>query len=416
MGLLDRLFGGGETEKKELSMPDIGGWLEGETARENAEIGKKARPILDEIFEVKSLMLKTTAGIGETPAGELPARLAPIVRTSKPEYVASMREILNGIEADEDIDYERLEKFRKILSERLERIAKTTFGPGRYLPLAHGDAMTEMQKSVKRLIDADRSIGEILNASRMPGIRKIRSLKDEHSKAVESKTIFYAQKEKLSRESEQLAKELARYRTEYASALNDENLAGQKRQQEEISQKKDRIASLAHERLSALNRPLRKYHKMASDEKRLQPAALIILEGYIERPVEQFMTDDTLPEILKGLEQAVREGKIDVKTPEKTLKAIEEAKNALTRPLADEYIRLMEQERQAMDEMGKSKSLERARELEAKIGRLENANAAKADELNALVKKQCELEGTLEGLSRNLAEGLDAFGVTLKTA
>lgn len=411
MGFLDGLFGGG---KKEVRISELDAWLDCEITAEQEILVAESRPLVQEVLDVREGMLGLVSEIQKSPSDGLPGRIQAIVRTSKPGYASSMADVLNGIQADGRLDYAGVLRFKSILSASLEKMARIMFSHGRYLPLAYGDKLSEVQKGMKRLIDAGKAVGEkTASRVRLPGLEKIRAVKRTLDGRSSGRDALSARIAAIQKDVSGMDESLAGYERERKELLADRRISDLRNERDEIDKKKKDLKALVHHHLAPVSRPLRKYQKMAVQEGRLTPEAEKSLNGFLENPVEHFLSGVTIEPILSDLEKVLQEGRLDVKNPEKALKNVADTRMFLSKTLVEEYNHLAVRGRQTEDEIGRSDTLQKISEVELSIEQLKAKASAAKDELKSLEKKAVELDGNIDEAVRQLTEGLSGFNVSL---
>ncbi|MBM3309643.1 MAG: hypothetical protein FJY77_05245 [Candidatus Altiarchaeales archaeon] len=413
MGFFDKLFGG-SVSKKEVSLSNLDAWLDDEFSKLNDRTVKETKPLIEEIFEVKDSLRKRVLDLQDLSCEELPARLKTIVKTSKPEYVSSMLDILDAIEFDEKAGYKNILEFQGKLPEMLEKIAKAMAGHGRYLPFAYGDALAGIRKDVKNLIDLHRNLSRMVESyGRITLLEKIRTAKGDLESAAVGRKIVKSKANSLKKELKELGKDLADAIREREQILADKQSLELGKQLEADRQKLDGIKTTAYEGWASLGRPLRKYKRLAMDENRLPQSDLKNIDGFMENPVEQFLSGTGFQEILEDMEKAINEGKIEIKNPEKTVKSIRDITASLKPSLIDEYNMLAERKKKIESELENSIASRQGRKLEALVEQLKNKISEKNGELETLEKKGSELEASMNETRKQLKTQLEEFKITL---
>jgi hypothetical protein len=420
MGLWDRLLGAGDAgsgSRRGLSFSELDGWIKTELERCGKDLERESKPFIADVHEASSRLRREVLALKALPYGNAPPRLEKIIKTSKPEYVSSMLEVIDRITAGEDesmAGYQRVKKFQRRLSESLEKMAKITVSQGRYLPYAYGDALARIQKEFKNLIDAGKKLdGHLESYGRIPLLERVRSVKGGLDALAAEREAADSRLSYARSELKALEKKVADAQAERARLLEDRKIAGLQRELEGAISTRKSIEAAIGESLGSIARSMRKYKKLAVSEKRLPEESLDSIGGFIERPVEQFLSSRHLHSILKDMEKAFEEGKIEVKNPEKEARKTRELVLKLTPSLAEDHQRAVEQERRLQSEISNSPLSSRSRELASNIQQAQHDMAASRDELTTLEKKTVELEEKRAEAEKQLDEGLKEAGVAL---
>jgi hypothetical protein len=413
MGFFDVFFRKGDGRVM-LAFSELDGWLERETAKTKNRTLADSKPAVAGILEARDRLRERVLALMELPSEDAPPRLRSIVKTSKPEYTSTMLDILNQITLEEEADYPTVMEFQKKLQEYLEKIAKATLSQGRYLPFAHGDAFTAIQKDITGLIDAGKKLSSALETSGViQRLDSIKTLNGELKKSVEitknMKDDLKAVKNDLQEQNDRLSDA----KKEHSKLLEDDRTTELRKELEENAKKTEAVKSRIHESLTSINRPLRKYQRIALSEKRIPEEALRSLDGFIERPVGEFLSGKDPSAILLDLEKALVEGKLDVKNPEKLKKAVRDCLENLKPSLISEHNSLLTARDRIQNELNNSYAAEKTRALESLLAQIKAGITEKEGQTKALEKKQMELESQIAEARNTLKARLGEFNITL---
>lgn len=397
-----------------LAFSELGGWLEMETAKTKNRILAESKPAVSGILEARDRLKERVIALRELPSEDAPPRLRSIVKTSKPEYTSTMLDILNQITLEKEADYQTVMEFQKNLQEYLEKIAKATLSQGRYLPFAHGDAFSAIQKDITGLIDAGKKLSSAVEPSgviqRLGGIK---ALKEELEKTVEIRKTTTDAVNTLKNGLRELECRLSDAKKEHSTLLEDDRSMKLRKELGENAKKTEAINSRIHESLTSINRPLRKYQRVALSEKRIPEEAARSLDGFIERPVEQFLEGKDPSAILLDMEKTLNEGKLDVKNPEKLKKAVRECLENLKPSLISEHNSLLMEREKIQNELNNSSAAEKTRALESSLAQIKAGITEKEGQMKALEKKQSDLESQIKEARNTLKTKIEEFNITL---
>jgi len=412
MGFLDGIFGKG-VSKKQLSCSELGRWLDDEEAAEKNRVMKLSKPALSDISSVRERMKDDVLRLAGMPVEDAPPRLRKIVRTSKPEYISTLLDILGRMQPEAG-DFKALTRFRKNYAESLEKIAKAMVGHGRYLPYAYGDAFALIQRDLKALIEAGRRLGEAFEpAARLHDLEGLRALKDALEKKTKEGKSLKARKSELKKALGGLESSLHESEKEYAVKADDKGLEKIRDAITDNAVKRELIRSMVHGNLMALGRPLRKYQRIALAEKRLSSGDEKLLEALIDSPVDCFLGGADITGILAGLEKALEEGKVEVKNPQKVLKTISELKINLRPSVQADYAGLLRESGRLQKKIEDSGVETNLKKLEHQIAHQKTDITSKHDELKTLEKKLNETEAEISTTQDTLKTKLKEHNITL---
>lgn len=414
MGFFDKFFNKKEEERTEIGFSELDAWLDEEITKSDSELVEETEPILNEIHDLSEEMKEKVLELRDLPYPEtLPKRFKKIVRTSRPEYISSMADVLDEIKVGEDIDPHFILDFQTEFSKLLEKIAKISIGPGRYLPLAFEKNLASIQKETKNLILASRKLEEVLKShDRISVLNKTKSTKRELDVISQDKVALRRQAEGLKEDLARLNADLAKTEGDRERILKNKQLGQLRDRLAAIKEEKAIIEDTIHSNVTPLKRSLRKYRRLAG---RLSPEAEDSIDGYIEKPVEHFLSDRHLGQILEDLGKAIDEGKIEIKNPQKVSKTIVHAMEVLKPELVDEYNRLQEDEKHVGDEIRSSSVAKQTKQIELRVGELEHEIKAAGDELKAVDKRRHELKYNIKDMKKRIHDQLDGLNVSVST-
>jgi len=423
MGLLDFLFGGGEGGVvQELSFAELEDWLLSRRGEEASGVVREAAPAID---EVKELVKQIRILVKRLDSLEMPQnmfeRAEKIIKTSKPDYVKSMLDALDGLDFKRADSIDDVAGFASRLEAAVNNMGRIDATKGRYLSFGFEEEQKGIQRKGKKLLEKQKQLSLILASSERLG--KINLLVEENSKLKQ----LEAQKDALAKEKMVLGgrlKDCVRERKELDSKLLAESGKREYSRLDDINKglaeanaQKVMVEDAVFQAIGPIKKDLMKYRRglfeaPGDDRGRL-------LDALVKNPVDAFLASDVgkVEQLLSGFRKAVESGVVTVKDNVKVLtkagnaiKKLDSGRKERHRCLTDE-IRILEAEAAAISGIDNRGRLQ----VEAKgVGEKIRGLEEKIREINARLG---ESEAMIERQRKLLTSRMDEFtegGVAVK--
>lgn len=346
------------------------------------------------------------------------------VKTSKPLYIKGILEGVRNIEVPESLNYENSRRFHKSLLNALKIIHKVQLSHGRYVAVVFRELVLKLGTELNRLIDLTKELDEILK-QRDEGITQLHELSHlqeeiknrikEKMKAKEKKTELKQKIKELAIEKNNLQEELKGIKDSEAS----KDYVDLKQKLEDIKKEKNNIRLTILNQLGPLKRVLRKFQRLLEDGEYKTDLPQEMIEGYISRPVETFLSDSShaIGDLLEMLVESIKEGKIKLKhrEGEKVIRKIHEILKSDFKNLRDNYEKIQLQEDKIKDKISEIKVLDKVEDIKDRLKINEDDTVKLENQLKRISDEVARSKKTIPKLKRDLENGLsETLNKTIK--
>ncbi|MBU0762186.1 MAG: hypothetical protein KKD39_04115 [Candidatus Altiarchaeota archaeon] len=328
MGFLDFLFSrNNEKAVEKVPYGDLNKWFEGKSSGFEEVKLKNAKPLVlrvsDEVERIEcSLYALEESGVPKN----IDKRLYKVVCTSQPNYISSMRKVLESLKTLPKV--EDAIRLNEVLGAGLDTIGKLGFGDGRYLHSIHPEDMGIVLDASKKLLKLKEELDSTTKPDEVETMlkelhetsKKVNALEDEIKRLrgeVESYTAEIDKLKKSVNDERRMLQEAMEKKQSGDAAnllLDIERLKG----------KVDALESSIHSSVMRIARGLRKYSKKSFGSERL-------ISKMLDEPVDTFLREDcrVICEILDGFGKTLEPKDYDVKEFEKMRERLGETRQLL---------------------------------------------------------------------------------------
>lgn len=416
MNFFDRFFG---KEKKGESSDEVGSGelrnlLEGRIKTRREEIYGKCARLLDEIFSDAEGINAAALLLGERDLqGIMHVTAHKIIISSRPKFVRGVVNALSALER-KPADYDELVSFGQGLQAALSTLMKLNAGEGKYLPIAFGDDMEDIRKRTKRLALNASKLGENIGSDVAVISSALESL-DEMDCLTEERRSLEGGRPGLEEKIAACETRISGLEAELDSLDESPEFEELKKFEEGIKDAESRIESIEQQifnRLSPLERPIRKFRKVSTEGSGYDPHMLKRMDAYMQDPVRCFLSDEDceLVHILTDVRDAIVCGKFDLKDKDKLLARIDSALGIDGRELRSEHSRLIALRCDLRKRIDSSPIKERRRSVGDEIMRLRREMGDKIEESRRLMKHWGDIEGRISERRTELDRKLERLG------
>ncbi|MFH0714935.1 MAG: hypothetical protein V1847_04175 [Candidatus Diapherotrites archaeon] len=416
----------------EKSLEEISEWL---SAREKEERKKVVEKMLSKLSQVRELLRRIGSAMGEVEKSDVSAtsekhdvRLRKIVGTSKDVFVNRMRAVIEKLEPPQSKEYSALQKYARESGFVLEREVNATWKNIAYTGILVenelkqvGGPLQELSKELKEFHQnffQNQSLSSIENAR-----QKATALLENRLELEEGKKELDSLEGKLSEQTKKV-ESLEEKLKALQNSEEIQSISTLKEQKSKLLTEKRELKARAVNVFTPLEKPLRKFQKMAEEEQvPLAKPDFQLLTSFNSDPFLALEHDSNFERLQKMTSQMlslVEQGKIefkDEKEKQKKLEAIKEAvhfdfsSNIFSKlGLIDAEIRKIDEKLSSQDAL---KTVQRSEsELAEKKREIETVRA----ELNSAQRRIEELEITIQSRQNELKTVLSSLDpkITLK--
>lgn len=404
MGFLDRIFKGekkAEASVRRLNFPELPSWVGGQRASLEKGLSEGGREM---VGRLPGILEDIEEKLGELEKAEMhksvEQRIRSIVSSSRDNYVSGTRKALSGLSGED------LLALSNGISDTLDKIKNLDQRYGERVSFGFREQVSRVKKELNKLVDLSKDMEGAIGEGR----KKLEILKaaQEEIGGVEGILKEIEGLEERASEVRRAVKEAEKDREQDERRISQIRVGDESRKYDELKSKlatlearRGEIRSAILNMLGPLRRVMKKYKK-AIDSGRA--ASMGNLSRYLNEPVETFLNgDNTLPDVLVGLQKAVQSGalEMDKAESEKVVKKIRAISFSYMEKLRSECnvlgsnIRSVELSMARYDVNKEIEELERDMEGKAKksdregksLEKVEREIAAKREEISGIESK-----------------------------
>lgn len=416
MNFFDRLFGkekNGELPE-EVGSGGLRSLLEGRIKTRREEIYGECAPLLKEIFSDAEGIKAAALTLGTRDLqGIMHVTAHKIILSSRPKFVRGVVNALSSLER-KPADYDELVSFGQGLQAALSALMKLNIGEGRYLPIAFGEDMEDIRKRTKRLALNASTLGENIGSdvailsSALESVDNVDDLMEEQRKLAGSKSG-------LEERIVACETKISGLEAELDSLDKSPEFEELKKFEASIKDAESRLESVEQQianRLSPLERPIRKFRKVSAESSGYDPRMLKIMDAYMQDPMGCFLSDNDceLMQILAEVRDTVGRGKFDLKDKDKLLAKIDAALGIDGRELRSEHSRLIALRDDLQRRMDSSPIKERRKSIGDKILRLRREMGEAREGFQKIEKKRADIGKKMDDSRVELDRMLGGLG------
>lgn len=369
-----------EPEKPEpvdIKLEDLKEWFKKNSNNRYQELDNEISNINEKIDSLKKESKQKLESLKteELKNPNIPFRAKNMMQGNRESYIRITEHFFDSITTEKD--YDKILDFFKEFKDLLERYGKSTTKSYHILKEFFANIVTDIAINIKKV---EEHIDEKKNSIEKSQIKNIEDIKRDIDNIKYKIKLRSELKEKIKEKDEKLKRFSETVKDEEGSItkLKDSDeykeIKSLKEEKNSINNKIDKLKDPIFQSFSVLNKALKKYSRIAFEEKSL-------LEDYLDNPISTLIKDKELKiiKVLSSLKNSLDSLKLDDKKKNKTLSEIDKLNKEYLKDFIKNYEEL-EDKLKSIDEDIKNNKIkekidEKTEQLSLSKGNLERKTA-----------------------------------------
>jgi len=360
-----------EIEKERVKLNDIDKWLDSFEKKQLASFSEKTSPFIN---QVKEEIKKTRENLENLRNAKLrnekiPPKARHMMEGSRDIYIRKVALFLDNIASlAEKNDPDAVHELCQVFESGSEELSKSTQRSYMVLQEFFSRESREIAINIKKIDASVKSLKKTLKGTGLEIITEIKKDAEHLHNKLRQKKGFEDGIEKKKKIMEEMKKSLENLEKEKESLIKSDDYnaaAGEKAKNEALSAKmRNKESELLH-LFSAIEKALRKYERMTTDE--------AVVRSYLASPSNALLKDNELKIIgvLSKMKDAVARDQLDLKDKkkEKTIEVIEKLSRDYLEAYRKEHEDISEEKKKLEQSIASSSVLNKINETDGRITR-----------------------------------------------
>ncbi len=368
--LLKRIFKSNEPESKKLDTSNLQKWLNEETNKH--QFNNYLTTYSNKIIELKEDTIKKVTTLQNQQISDkdknVEGRIKNIVIGHRDNYAKEILRFIDNLNPNIKTFQEAIE-YNNQLDQEIVEVAKKTqksYQAAQHLFFDNVEAIFKQMGELNILV---KNFNKECDKANIKNIQTIQDLINEMNEEKEKKVSYQQLIQDNQIKTKKLNEDINNKKNELSKLEKSKDLLRYKKLEEDLEdlkQKRNDVDNEIHSYFSKLNKPLRRYQRIAMDDKPIIP--------YLDDTIQAFKADKELNILsgLQGLKNNLNKLNFDEKQQSNFLELINKSEQGYLQKLHDKLIKLINEKKSFNEELNSSTIIQQIEEINNQIKLIES--------------------------------------------